>query len=334
VGFAVTLLRQRWLVAAVTAGLVVVVSAVSLLQPRRYTSTSALMPQARRVSAATSALAAQFGLNFLNSEATESPAFYADLARSRQVLGALARTRFSWSEGDSTGGGTFVELYGVRGATPALQEYEAVKKLGTWVTTQVVQRTGVVRLSVRARQPELAMQMNARIIELLNEFNLRTRQSQAAAERRFTEQRVRDVQADLRGAEDRLQAFLQRNRDYRGSPELSFQFDRLQREVMLLQQVHSSLSQALEQAKIDEVRDTPVLTVVESPVLPVRPDGRGTTRRAVFALLFGLLAGSLLAVGREIGSGAASAGDPELEELGAVWREAVRDLLPFRRRST
>ena len=333
VGIAVVLLRQRWLVTGVTVGLVFATAAISLTRPRYYSASSALMPQTRRVTATASGLAAQFGINMLGGEPSESPAFYAELARSRELLGAVARTTFRFAQGADTVEETFIQLYRIRGATPAHQEYEAVRELQRLVTTQVVQRTGVVRLTVRARQPELALQVNARLIELLNQFNLQTRQSQAAAERRFTEQRVRDVQVDLRAAEDRLQEFLLRNRDYGDSAPLAFQADRLQREVTLLQQVYTSLSQALEQAKIDEVRDTPVLTVVEPPVLPVRPDGRGTVLRAIVALLLGLLFASLLAVGRELWGSAESAGDPELAELVALRRAAVNDLLrPFRRR--
>src|SRR3712207_7894583 len=50
----------------------------------------------------------------------------------------------------------------------------------------------------------------------------------------------------------------QRNRDYRNSPELTFQQERLSREVSRVQQLYGRLSEAYEQAKIEEVRDTPV----------------------------------------------------------------------------
>jgi len=137
-------------------------------------------------------------------------------------------------------------------------------------------RTGTVRLSVTTPYAALALRVNQRLLEAAEPVQSRQRQSQAAAERRFTEQRLDEVKQELSHAEDKLQAFLQRNRDYRDSPQLSFEQDRLAREVARQQQLYTSLSQAYEQAKIEEVRDTPVFTVVERPDLPIRPDHVGS----------------------------------------------------------
>ena len=130
-----------------------------------------------------------------------------------------------------------------------------------------MQKTGVVELEVTAGNPGLAQEINQRLIDLVNEFNLRTRQSQAANERAFTERRLEEVRQELRATEDGLQSFLQRNRDYTNSPALTFQVERLQREVSMRQEVFTTLAQEFQQAKIEEVRDTPVITVVEAPSL-------------------------------------------------------------------
>src|SRR2546428_650042 len=98
-------------------------------------------------------------------------------------------------------------------------------------------------------------------LALVNTFNLERRQSRAAQEKRFVETRRTEARDELQVAEDRLKSFLERNRDYRNSPQLVFDQERLAREVALRQQLLTSLSQAYEQARIDEVRDTPVITV-------------------------------------------------------------------------
>jgi len=85
---------------------------------------------------------------------------------------------------------------------------------------------------------------------------------------------------------------LQFNRAIANSPELGFQRDRLQREVSLRQQVYASLMQSREDAKIREVRDTPVLTVLESPRLPVVGEARNSVKKA----LLGGFAGGMLGV--------------------------------------
>jgi uncharacterized protein involved in exopolysaccharide biosynthesis len=144
------------------------------------------------------------------------------------------------------------------------------------ITTSVAAHTsGVITVSARTRSPEVSLEIAQKLLVGLNQFNVSTRRSQAAEERRFTEGRLEATKASLRAAEDALQRFLQGNRQYQGSPELVFQQERLQREVTLQQQIVISLSQQYEDARIREVRDTPVITVIEQPTLPVFSDPKG-----------------------------------------------------------
>jgi uncharacterized protein involved in exopolysaccharide biosynthesis len=163
------------------------------------------------------------------------------------------------------------------------------------------------------------------VLEQINDFNLRTRQSQAATERRFTERRLAEVRQDLRDAENEVKAFLGHNASYDRAPQLKLEYDRLSREVSLRQQVYTSLSEAYEQAKIDEVRDTPVLTVIEAPTLPVSPDPRGLLRRAVFASIIAAFLTIAVASLRELVRGWDNR-TPELVEFRTLKREALADL--------
>jgi uncharacterized protein involved in exopolysaccharide biosynthesis len=325
------LLRHRGLVIGTAVALATVVCAVTFLVPRTYTSHATLTPQTRRPTAGLSGLAAQFGFSLPIPDGGQSPAFYADLLTSRQILGAVVDTRFEFSADTGAVRGTLVQIYRSTGRTPALRRDNAILRLGKSVDATTVQKTGVIDLAVTERNPVQAKLESDRFIELLNQYNLQTRQTQAGAERRFTEQRLEEVRRDLRGAEDRLQAFLQRNRDYRNSPELNFQQDRLQREVTLQQQLFTTLAESFEQAKIEEVRDTPVITVVEAPEAPVRPDPRGLLRNGLLALIAGALLGLALAIGRSYTVNARSLRLDEATEFDRLRREAMADLVrPWR----
>jgi uncharacterized protein involved in exopolysaccharide biosynthesis len=128
---------------------------------------------------------------------------------------------------------------------------------------------------------------------------------------------------------------MQRNRDYRNSPELSFQQDRLSRAVSMEQQVYNSLAEAYEQAKLEEVRDTPVLTVVEAPMPPVRPDSRGVIKKGLAGLLVGGVIGVLMAFLREAAARLNSQSQPEVGEFRRLALGLRNDLkrpwLPVRR---
>ena len=224
-----------------------------------------------------------------------------------------------------------MDLYRAEGTTPALRRDAAIERLSDALDISISPRTNLVMVRVTASSPELALQLNRRLLDLLGEFNLRRRQSRASEERRFAEERLASVKAELRVAEDRLQSFLQSNRDYQNSPSLVFSYERLQADVTLLRQVVATLQQSAEQAKIEEVRDTPTVTLVESPNLPVRPDSRGTVKFALIGIVVGMFLGMGLAFVRETLSRPSVRATSDYEEFVRLRREALADLLhPWR----
>lgn len=324
-GLLISLLDGRRAIVVVSLLAAVVMGGSKLVSPATYTSTAALIPQERRSGGNLAGLAAQFGINVPGAELAQSPAFYADLVVSRPLLAAVVDTRFSATMPNGTPATSLSDVYESKGATPALRRDNAIGRLRREITVTVIQKTGVVRLQVTAPSPSLAQQIAARQLALLDRFNLETRQSQAGSERRFTEQRAQEVRAELRRAEDQLQQFLQANRDFRNSPQLSFRQERLAREVSMRQQVYQSLVQAYEQARIDAVRDTPVITVVEKPEVPIRRDSRGTVGTTIVSFLAAFLLMSLLMLVRgEMRSGMRQS--TERARLADVWNETWRDV--------
>jgi len=120
---------------------------------------------------------------------------------------------------------------------------------------------------------------------LVQDFNRERRAGQARAEREFAASRLTDAERELRAAEDAVRSFQSRNRDFRSSPFLQLDLERLQREVTRRQMVYNGLSQSFEQARLEEVRNTPVIAMVELPELPARPRPRGALLSALVAFL-------------------------------------------------
>lgn len=323
-------LRNRGLVLGTAVLCFATLVAVTLLKPRTFLSSSALIPKSRNAASNLAGLAAQFGLAVPASEGTDSPDFYVELLQTRYILGQAVLTKYDFDTAAGRVSGTLVDLYKIKGETSALRKERAIQRLRKDIETDV-HKTGVLSLDVTMPYASLSEQVNRRLVELMQQFNLDTRQSQAGAERRFTENRLNETQRDLRESEDKLQAFLQRNRDYRNSPLLVFQEERLNREVSRQQQLYSSLSEAYESAKIEEVRNTPVLTVVEPPELPIRPKPRGLLKKGVLAFAVGSLIGILLAFGRDLLIRSRHHYTDEFEEFAALRRAALDDLLhPWR----
>lgn len=289
------LLRYRRFILALSLGLAAASLIYGVVRPRMWSAVGAFVPQGRSAAAAggLSGLAAQFGVAVPGAEPTQSSAFYQDLLRTDAVLGTLVDSGLV-GPGTTPRTQSVADLYRVRENNPALRRVLAMEELSDHLDIGVSTKTGLVRFVVHAPDPVAALNLAQRALGEVTRFNLETRQSQGASERRFVERRLAESRAELADAETRLREFSEANRVF-SAPRLALERERLARNVALRQEVYASLAQSYERARIEEVRDTPVITVVEVPTLPVRPDSRGLARLTLLSLFGGALFASMLA---------------------------------------
>ena len=333
------ILRRRWIVAVLPVALATIVCTFTLLRARTWTSSASFVPSGAQAGGDLgrfSGLAAQFGIGLPGAMSGESPEFYQALLESGQLRRMAARTEYrivDETEPDTTWTvGNLVNFFRIRGRTEPIRLDRAAEILGRRLTVSTSPETGQVRLAVRTKRPELSAQIVDRLIALVNEFNLETRQSQAEAEREFVERRLAAGRGNLRSAENVLQRFLQENRRIEDSSELRFERDRIQRNINVLQEVVLSLSQALEQARIEEVRNTPVITVVEAPFQPVRPDRLRLIAKGLISLATGLFLGIAGAFMLEFFADSRERDPDEYREFRKLTTESRDDLRSLRRR--
>ncbi|HWP37031.1 MAG TPA: GNVR domain-containing protein [Gemmatimonadales bacterium] len=218
------------------------------------------------------------------------------------------------------------------GEHPDLQV--GVKRLSGLVAARVDHQTNIVSLSVEARYPELAAAVANNLVAYLNDFNARTRQSQARQRRMFVEERVAEAQRDLGAAEDELRLFYERNRLWQQSPQLAFEEGRLRRQVDIRKEIYLTLKREYETARIEEVNDAPVITILEEAIPPRE---RSAPKRAVLVML-AVLASSMVTVlwafGAEYVAQLRHAGRTEYSEFQDLVTSMKADLagmLPIRK---
>jgi uncharacterized protein involved in exopolysaccharide biosynthesis len=179
-------------------------------------------------------------------------------------------------------------------------------------------------VAVTTEWPGVSAALGDAVVAEVNRFNNAIRRSQASAEREHVEGQLELARTELRVAEAELRGFLEANRQWQNSPELRFEHDRLQREVLMRQELYTSLNQAFQQARISEVRNTPVINVIQEPFEPALPESRGLLLKLALGLVLGGMLGLFVGLLRH-------AGAPDREEDREAWRE-VREFVDDVRR--
>jgi uncharacterized protein involved in exopolysaccharide biosynthesis len=320
-----TILRHRWLIVLVTLAGGAYTGFKSAQIPRVFTSESQFMPKGARGQSQLQGLAAQFGIAG-GGDPTQSSQFYVDLLRSRAVLAGMRDRQFHVRTDSGMITGNLAKVYHMRAADSVSMTAAITNAVRSRARSVVSARTGVITLRVSDKYPDMAVQLNQALLDQVNIFNLGQRQAQAGAEREFIEKRLADAQTQLSQAEANLQSFLMENRDFRSSPNLSLEFDRLNRAVNSRQSLYNALASSYEQAKIEEVRDLPVITVLEPPDYPIQPDPRRTRRKTMLGLLVGFVLGIGLAFARDRVAANRRVRSDEFAEFAALKREALGDL--------
>jgi len=327
----------RWReVTGVTAGIAALALVLSFVLPPGYDSqtsfvtadTDVRMPRGLEDIATqpgVEGLVSQLGLG-TGSDPSTSPAFYAKLLTSRELLTRLALSRYlnprSRAPADSA---DLLAIYRITNRDRVRGIEIAIKRLKRQMTLVVEPRTSFVSVTVSTPWAALSTAVANRAVDLVSEFNRAQRQSRARARRVFLEGRVADAQRELQAAEGTLSGFYERNRLWRASPSLVVEEMSLRRQVETASQLYLSIRQQFEAARIDEVNTTPVITVVDSAVTSHKSLWPQRVAITLAAALLGLWLGLLWVAGRELASHWGRSHPADAEALLESARRAVRE---------
>ena len=147
-------------------------------------------------------------------------------------------------------------------------------------------KTSIMTISVDASEPKLAADIATALIDELDAHQKQFNTKQAAKKRIFIQERIKDVNVDLVRAEESLKDFRIQNRKYVDSPSLLLEFERLLREVEVQKQLYITLKQEFEMAQIEEVEESDILHILDSPEIPLE---RSKPNRSLMVVLSGIL---------------------------------------------
>jgi uncharacterized protein involved in exopolysaccharide biosynthesis len=235
-------------------------------------------------------VASQLGVG-LPTNPTNSPQFFGDVLRSRGVMNDVLRARTADPRSPRPTDSVAVEeLYAPEKGSSAVRLNEAITSLTRESSVSVNPRTNIIELHVSSRYPTAAAFVAQQFVAALNRFNLDTRQSEARERRRFVGDRLREAQDSLARAERIQQEFLQANRgDLRNAPTLAAQYERIQRQIQTYQDLYTNFRREFETARVDEINDTPVITIIDTAAVPLKRSSPNRTLTTVAGAMLGIL---------------------------------------------
>jgi uncharacterized protein involved in exopolysaccharide biosynthesis len=163
---------------------------------------------------------------------------------------------------------------------------KALKELKGLLTVGFDNKTSVVNISLEMREPQLAADVLNAIIGELDLLLQEKKNSSASEQRRWIEDRLVQVEKELREAEEALKDFRERNRRVTDSPDLLLKQERLMREVQVKGTIDVELRKQAEIAKIEEIKQVTTINVLDEgrpPVKKERPK-RATNTAIAFVL--------------------------------------------------
>ena len=150
------------------------------------------------------------------------------------------------------------------------------------IGTSIERLTKILTLTVKMPESQLSADVANSVVESLDDYILNKRKTFASQQRFYIEKRILQVKDSLTVAENQLRNFRSRNRIVEQSPTLFLEQSRLMRNVEIQQGVFVELTKQLEIAKIDEIKETPVVNFRETAQEPVTKAG---PPRAIMFLL-------------------------------------------------
>ena len=246
-----------------------------------------------------SSLASLAGVNVGQGAPTE---VYQNLLTSEAVLTPVIYAKYKTEKfSDSVNLIQYFKIKPDNGLAPDLQNRDmflkAFKTLGKGtITTDLDRMSKILTVSAKMPEAQLSADVVNNVVRSLDTYIRTKRKSFATDQMDYIEKRIAQVKDSLALAENILKDFREQNRMVVQSPELMLVQTRLMRNVDILNAVFLELSKQYELAKIDQVKDTPVVNVREyakDPVVKTGPHRAITLIIIVFmsSLISGLFLG-------------------------------------------
>lgn len=348
------LLRRRWTVAGIVGCCALGSALWRSAQPRAFTSVASFIPDAiqplrskdgvvlsfdelrgGRGAARAFPSAALPGPAGSFTSATGppvqplDPAYYWRLLRSREILVAVAGSRYSIALPGGARTGTAADIYGLAPGPARGRTEDAARRVARGMVISYSEPTSVITLSVRTFDPVFSRLVTERLLEAVRGHHRRMADARGEAQVAFLTRATAEARGELGVAQDQFARFLRANRAFVAASPLALEYHRRDTDVLEKRRRHADLAVQLARAKLDRSRAMPTISVVQRPETPAEADPRGVIRATITGAVGGIALALLLVstrahLGRLRAVRYGALADLETEWRSALYRRAAR----------
>ena len=266
-----------------------------------YISTAKIMSSTSSISSPASDIAAQFGV-YTGAPKAEPQWVYPEIIRSRTLARSVLKRKF-----DTIKFGKNKILLDIlmndkkiNYNSNNIREKIAVDKFIGMI--DIDKKISHYELAISAHEPLFARDIAIALIDELESAQRKYNKSKTSKTRKFIESRIVETEKELSNAEEALKNFRDRNRRMENSPALLLEQQRLSREVSVLIGVFTTLKQQFENLKIEEVKESNYVIVLDPPEAPLNRSKPNKRFLVLLAGFFGLVLGSIFALFKDYSS--------------------------------
>ena len=313
---------------------IIMIFYVQFIVESEYVSTAKVISSANNGSNNASqalGLAAQFGISLPSSNQGEKRLLYPDIIKSRTFAKSLLKRKFDTQKYGPQKTLLHIINNGIEINSSELynKEYKSVDAILGMINVREDFETGICTIDVTFTDPKFACDIANAITDELDSYQREYNNSKISETRQFIEDRILQTEKDLRTFEEKLKNFRARNRRIENSPALLLEQQRLSREVAVLIGVFTTLKQQLETVKIEEVKESNYVIIIDPAEIPLNRSKPRKTFMVVLAGILGIGLGVFLGFIREFINHSDS---KENDEKIKLIEKTLLNFIPFRKR--
>ena len=304
---------------------------VSFFAKPVYTSTAKIMSSSSGGGGMSPAkgLAAQFGINIPTGQ-SEQKWVYPEIIKSRTLAKSMLKRKFDTNEFGPQKNLLQILTYGKNAPQMGLDtlEIKAVDSFLGMIGISEDTKTGILTLRINASEPQFAAEVNRVLIQELDAHQRKYNKAKTSETKQFIEERILNTEKELMAAEENLKVFMDRNRRIENSPALQLEQQRLGREVTVLTGVFTTLKQQLETTKIEEVKESDYVVILDPPEVPLQRSKPNKKLMVIMAGFIGIGLGLVLAFILEIIANSKKEEKDKMSEAKSLFLKNINELIP------